>query len=305
MNVSQRIKDVHSEDPLFARVKVGRRNGEVKDKEQNRAWLWGLVLLVVGLGFLGYHLFQAQQRISRVNANLAQSQNQLTSVTRQLQDSGTKIEGLEQGLTRSQSQLTTQERELGRYKNLYGKVKSEQEQQTRDLEAISLEKADRSQVDSLSHETAGIKKQLKTVDSRMTRTNSSVSELRKVAGQNRSDIGTTRQALESVRQTAEVNSEELSEVKHSLEREYYNFELQKKGGYMKVFAVALRLKGTDFNRQRYSLDVITGGKRIRKKNQYIREPIYFYVEGTKKPYEIVVNKVNKDYVVGYLSVPKT
>lgn len=304
MNASQQIKDLSAEDPLFSRVKTEKRNKEVTTRHQSSGWQWALILLVVGFSFLGYYLFQAQQRINRLNTNLSESQNQLTSVTRQLQDSGSKMVQLEQGLTESQSNLRTQGRELRNYKNLYSEVKVEQEQQTRDLQAVSLEKADQSQVDSLKSETAGIKKQLQTVDDQVNQADSSISELREMTNRNRSDIGNTREALGTVRQTAELNTKQLADVKHSLEREYYNFELQEKGGYMKVFEVALRLKDTDSNRQRYELDVIAGGKRLRKKDHYIHEPIYFYVEGIKKPYEIVVTKVNKKYVVGYLSVPK-
>ena len=42
-----------------------------------------------------------------------------------------------------------------------------------------------------------------------------------------------------------------------------------------------------------------------KKDKNINEPIQFYVaKAGHQPYEIVVNQVKKDEVIGYLSTPK-
>src|SRR5579885_2254869 len=50
---------------------------------------------------------------------------------------------------------------------------------------------------------------------------------------------------------------------------------------------------------------ITGkDKRFDKKNRALNEPIFFYTSGTKLPEELVINKVAKDTVSGYISIPK-
>ena len=36
----------------------------------------------------------------------------------------------------------------------------------------------------------------------------------------------------------------------------------------------------------------------------MNEPIFFYLHGTKIPQELVINKVGKDTVSGYVSIPK-
>ena len=41
-----------------------------------------------------------------------------------------------------------------------------------------------------------------------------------------------------------------------------------------------------------------------KKDKSINEPLQFYTSKARQPYEIVVNKVGKDLIVGYLSTPK-
>ena len=45
-------------------------------------------------------------------------------------------------------------------------------------------------------------------------------------------------------------------------------------------------------------------RRIEKKNRNMNEPIFFYLSGTKIPEELVINKISKDTVSGYVSIPK-
>ena len=250
--------------------------------------------------------FRTRRKSNKLHANLAESQSELEGVSSQLETSGKEIVELRGGLTRSQSQLKSQGRQLKQYGELYKGVKSEQQQQqTRELRAMALEKAARSWVDSLESETAGIKEDLQTVDKQVSQANSAISNLRQMTAENRSGVTANRDGLATVRQTAEGTAQELSRFQQSLERDYYNFEVPKKaGGFIKVFDVTLRLRKTDVKKQRYELDIYLAQKLIKKKDQYINEPIFFYQEGLKKPYEVVVTKVNKEYVVGYLSVPK-
>ena len=43
---------------------------------------------------------------------------------------------------------------------------------------------------------------------------------------------------------------------------------------------------------------------VERKDCTINSPVYFYVNGSKKPYELVVNSVGSTQVKGYLSTPK-
>ena len=45
-------------------------------------------------------------------------------------------------------------------------------------------------------------------------------------------------------------------------------------------------------------------KRVEKKDKNLNEPVQFYVSKARQPYEIVVNEVKKDQIVGYLATPK-
>ncbi len=263
----------------------------------------GVLLVAVLLG-LGYFLYQAQQQILALNQDLLTSQERLAEVGSELSESQEKIGGLQDGLDQSTSQLSAQGRELGRYKQLYSNLRDEQGAHGKEIEALAVRKADQSQVDSLRDQASGIEANVGQLDSRLSQTSSNVADLREMSTRNRQDLEGVTGELELVRRTASGNSDEIAGVKRSLERDEYNFELHKSGGVMKVFDVALSLKKVDYKKKSYTIEILAGGERVRHKNQSINVPIQFYVDPAKKPYELVVSRVDKGAVVGQLRVPK-
>lgn len=306
MNGTERLKEF--EDPLFAPLNK-QAKGRTRSAEQSeprtgnrKLWLFLTVLLAAALGALGYFLLQANQKIEELSSTLVVNQNQLAGVSEKLEDSEKVLQALDQTLNESRSQLTTQGRELNRYRSLYTELQTGQKQQTRELEAIAIQKADQSEVEVL-------RSRAEELDTRVTQTasqtNTAIADLRDLSTRNRTDLERGQEELVAVQSQVEELGTGLKEVQKSLEREYYNFELREKGGIMKVFNVALNLRKTDFSRQRFNLDIIAGTHRIRKNGQAINEPIYFYVEGTAQPYEILVSRIERNFVVGYLSIPKS
>jgi len=66
----------------------------------------------------------------------------------------------------------------------------------------------------------------------------------------------------------------------------------------------VELKGVNEKRNQFNLAMTVEDKRFQKKNRALNEPIFFYTSGTHLPEEIVINKVGKDQVSGYVSIPK-
>ena len=51
--------------------------------------------------------------------------------------------------------------------------------------------------------------------------------------------------------------------------------------------------------------VLTGeDKRTEDKNRAVNQPLFFYLSGTHQPQELVINKIGKNQISGYLSIPK-
>ena len=68
--------------------------------------------------------------------------------------------------------------------------------------------------------------------------------------------------------------------------------------------VTVELKGVNEKRNQFSAAVTVEDKTFEKKNRAMNEPIFFYLSGTHIPQEIVVNKVGKNTISGYVSIPK-
>ena len=302
------------EDPLMDRIRVktraarDNRGGSGDQRQKYWAYIVG-GLFALGLVALAYFLYQSQQQLVAMNTRLESSQEQLVTVGEQLETSQEKIDKLQTGLNESVSNLGAQGREIDRYQKLYSNLQNGQAEQGRELEAMAIGKADQEEVGALKNElqqkTDGLQQQVGAVSARLDETDTNLSGLATAAEADRAGIANNSDSLGSLTTKVDANAEEIGGVKRSLDRDYYNFELQRSGGVMKVFNVSMQLKNTDFKNQRYHVEIVANGRRLNKKRVNINEPIFFYVEGQKKPYEVLVNRVDKQFVVGYLSVPKT
>jgi chromosome segregation ATPase len=101
-----------------------------------------------------------------------------------------------------------------------------------------------------------------------------------------------------------TNSKELNALKQLGDRNYFEFNLRKTKAPQKISDVAVMLKKADPKRNKYTLEVIADDKKVEKKDRNVNEPVQFYVAKARQPYELVVNDVKKDQIVGYLATPK-
>jgi len=101
-----------------------------------------------------------------------------------------------------------------------------------------------------------------------------------------------------------TNGKELAALRELGERNYIEFKIVRGKDAQKVGDVLIRLEKTDPKRNRYTIEVTADDKRMEKKDRTINEPLQFYTSKARQPYEIVVNDVQKNLVVGYLSTPK-
>src|SRR5205823_12233859 len=100
------------------------------------------------------------------------------------------------------------------------------------------------------------------------------------------------------------NHDEIDQLRRLGERDYTEFTISGKNRPQKIANVTIELKGVNQKRNQFNLAMVVEDKRFEKKNRTINEPIFFYTTGTHIPEEIVVNKVAKDSISGYVSVPK-
>ena len=85
---------------------------------------------------------------------------------------------------------------------------------------------------------------------------------------------------------------------------YFEFQLTKTKAPQKIGDVAVQVKRMDTKRNRYTIELIADDKKVEKKDRSVNEPVQFYMAKARIPYEIVVNEVRNDRIVGYLATPK-
>lgn len=131
------------------------------------------------------------------------------------------------------------------------------------------------------------------VASTKTELEKTISDLKRVTG----DLGVTSGLVAT-------NGKEIAALRALGERNIFEFDLKKTKDPVRVGDVALLLKRVDLKRNKYTLELVADDKRTEKKDKGLNEPVQFYTSKARIPYEIVVNQVKKDNIVGYLSTPK-
>jgi chromosome segregation ATPase len=124
----------------------------------------------------------------------------------------------------------------------------------------------------------------------------------------KTDLDATREDLKMARSEMGTliarNHDEIDQLRRLGERDYVEFTIVGRNKPQKVGNVTVELKGINEKHNQFSASVTIEDKRFEKKNRAMNEPIFFYLSGTHIPEEIVVNKVGKDQVSGYISIPK-
>jgi hypothetical protein len=124
----------------------------------------------------------------------------------------------------------------------------------------------------------------------------------------RTDLDSTREDLKMARSEMGTliarNHDEIDQLRRLGERDYVEFTIAGKNKPQKVGNLTVELKGVNEKRGQYSVAMTAEDRRLEKKNRPMNEPVFFYLSGTKIPEELVINKIGKDTVSGYVSIPK-
>jgi len=162
-------------------------------------------------------------------------------------------------------------------------------------------------------ELSDVKQQASTANTKIGEVSGDVSNVKTELGSTKAELEKTVANLNKVQGDLGVqsgyiatNGKELAALKRLGERNYFEFTLLMKSKQpQRVGDVTLRLKKADAKHNKYTLDVMADDKMTEKKDKNLLEPVQFYVaKAGHQPYELVVNNIEKDKVVGYLATPK-
>ena len=249
-----------------------------------------LVLVIGGLIFLSFDLSSTRQSL----------QLQIVELKDRQEADRHRLEAADERNARLREELSTTKQSLGRT----AREVSQTQKTAKELETEQKQAAAQlgTQISSLREEATG---KMGAISGEVTGVKTDVAATRK-------DLDATKAQLKSALGDLGVqsgliarNHDELLELRRRGERNYFEFNLTKEKNPRKIGDISIRLTKSDAKKNRYTLEVLAEDKRFEKKDKTVNEPVQFYVnKGRGIPYEIVVNQVDKDRVVGYLATPK-
>jgi uncharacterized membrane-anchored protein YhcB (DUF1043 family) len=135
---------------------------------------------------------------------------------------------------------------------------------------------------------------VKTVDTRVSKVSTDLDKTNSDLNMARSELGTL----------IARNHDEIDVLRRQGERDYTEFTITGKNQPQKVGNVTIVLKGVNEKHNRSNIVYTVEDKSYEAKNANVNTPLFFYMSGSHQPEELVINKVGKNTVSGYLSVPK-
>jgi len=265
----------------------------------------GLAVALAGDGYL-------IKRTNDTNQQMAQMQSDTQGQITKLGDATTEL--LQQRLKALDDEMTAAMK--GASTTTTAALKRTHADALKQSQALS--KQIQEQQQQVAGQIGDLKEATNSVDSKVTAVSSDVGNVKTDVTTVKADIASTQSNLEKA--TADLkrmngdmgvmsgliatNGKDLTALRELGERNYFEFNINKKQADQRIGNVTLRLKNADPKRNRFTMEVLADDKRVEKKDRTINEPVQIYVSGNRQPYEIVVNQVKKDAVVGYLSTPK-
>lgn len=162
------------------------------------------------------------------------------------------------------------------------------------------------------HTTA--KRRTPAVDKRYAELKSQLDDQQKALKDTQDQVAKNRADLEgSISSTRdELNGsiakthDELVVLEKRGERSYFEFDLTKSKQFQRVGPITLSLRKADTKHKNYDLAMLVDDNELSKKKVNLYEPVWIHAEDASQPSEVqvVVNRIDKNTVHGYVSAPK-
>ena len=148
-------------------------------------------------------------------------------------------------------------------------------------------------------------KRLKELQARIDEQQKQLKDTQDLVAKNRADLeGNLNSARDDLSGSIAKTHEELVALAKRGERSYFEFDLTKSKQFQRVGPLTLVLRKADTKHKSYNLEMIVDDNKLSKKNVNLYEPIWIHTENDSQPVQVVVNRVGKDVVHGYVSAPK-
>jgi len=244
-----------------------------------------LIVIALLLVVVAYAQWSTGKQLS---AQLQQTNDKLTKMEARAETLENNYAGLKGQLDVTSEKLGLTQGELARARSLAQQTREEQKKTAAELGG---------QLQQQQQALGGLAGEVGTVKTDVAATKQELQQTQSKLERTIGDLGVQSGLIAR-------NSDEVQELKRRGERDYFEFDLKKSKSYTRIGNISVRLNKTDAKRQKFTMTLLANDKVVEKKDKTLLEPVQFYLAGTRNLLELVVYQVEKDRVVGYLSVPK-
>jgi uncharacterized coiled-coil protein SlyX len=150
-----------------------------------------------------------------------------------------------------------------------------------------------------------VDKKYMQLQSQLAEQQKQLKETQDEVAKNRSDLeGTINSTRDDLNGSIAKTHEELVALEKRGERSYFEFDLSKSKQFQRVGPLTLSLRKADTKHKSYDVAMIVDDNELQKKKVNLYEPIWIHTENDSQPVQIIVNRIDKDAVHGYISAPK-
>jgi uncharacterized coiled-coil protein SlyX len=148
-------------------------------------------------------------------------------------------------------------------------------------------------------------KRYKQLQAQLAEQQKQLKETQDLVAQNRSDLETSLNSTrDDLNGSIARTHEEVVALARRGERNYFEFDLTKSKQFQRFGPLTLSLRRADTKHKNYDLEMIVDDNHLNKKKVNLYEPIWIHTENHSQPVQIVVNRIEKNLVHGYVSAPK-
>ncbi|MCU1326946.1 MAG: hypothetical protein JWN34_2316 [Bryobacterales bacterium] len=267
---------------------------------------WPVILGVGFLGLCGAAVYQNMQT-QDLRRELVAARQESTTLRNQLTTSGSDVanelravkESISQELDSTKTNVDRFRATAIKHADTLARKQTEQSQQlAAQLGAVKESNA------VAANRIDGIATEFGTAKTDINATKTELAGTKTDLDATKSDLQRVRGDMGMMSGLVATNSKDIQFLRELGDRNIYEFTIDKKSGMQKVGDIQIALRKADVKRNRFTVDVLADDKTVQKRDKTTNEPVQFYTSKSRQVYEVVVNRVDKDRIVGYLATPK-
>jgi hypothetical protein len=257
---------------------VSNDSSTQSSESRPRIWLLSLVIALIGVaGLAGGYGIRQQELVSQMTARqadntfaMSQMRGQIDSLTAKLSD-----------------------------------VTAAQQQAAQGASAPSQPAPRPAAGASRNRGVAGSGKQMKQLQAQLTDQQKQLKDTQDALARTRTDLETSLSATrDDLNGSIARTHEEVVALAKRGERNFFEFDLGKSKQFERSGPLSLSLRKADTKHQRFDLALIVDDVQLSKKSVNLYEPIWIHRADDPQPVQIVINKIARDRIHGYISAPK-